>query len=259
MKTHILNLFLNLFAGFLRRKTPSKSAEILVRLFRKTIGEIDSKKALKFLFEFENRLYLLESETSIRYGGGIHTKHKHIKYHDFFVENIKPGEKILDIGAGNGFLIYDIVTKVKGTKVTGIELKDENIEFARSHYKHENLSFIKGNVLKELPDGFFDVIILSNVLEHIEKRVEFLKILQKKFKPKRFLIRVPLFERDWRVPLKKELGVDYRLDATHFIEYTQENFLEELNCARLKAVSLECRWSEIWCVAKSMRKSDVLR
>ena len=85
MKFRILNLFLNLFAGFLRRKSPSKSAEILVRLFRKVIGKIDPKEALKFLFEFENKFYLLEGETSVKYGGGIHTKHKHIKYHDFFV------------------------------------------------------------------------------------------------------------------------------------------------------------------------------
>jgi 2-polyprenyl-3-methyl-5-hydroxy-6-metoxy-1,4-benzoquinol methylase len=249
MKTRILNLFLNLFAGFLRRRAPSKSAEFLVRLFRKTICEIDPREALEFLFEFEDKLYLLEGETSIKYGGGIHTKHKHIKYHNFFVKNIKPDENVLDIGSGNGFLSYDMATKVDGVKVVGIELNENNVEFARSHYKHDNLSFVKANFLKELPKGKFDVITLSNVLEHIERRVDFLKHLQQRFSPERFIIRVPTFERDWRVPLKKELGLDYRLDATHFIEYTQEGFREELNRAGLEPVSLEYRWGEIWCVA----------
>ena len=63
------------------------------------------------------------------------------------------------------------------------------------------------------------------------------------------IIRVPLFERDWRVPLKREIGVDYRLDSTHFIEYTQEGFLEELREAKLKATHVEVRWGEIWSVA----------
>ncbi len=251
MKSRILNLFLNLFAAFLRRKTPSESTEFLIRLFRKIINKFSPKEALTFLFEFENKLYSLEGKASIKYGGGLHTKHKHIKYHDFFVKNIKSGEKVLDIGSGNGFLCYDIVTKVKGAKVTGIELNEKNVKFARSNYKHENLIFIKGDALKELPKEKFDVITLSNILEHIEKRVDFLKILQQRFKPKRFIIRVPNLERDWRVPLKKELGLDYRLDNTHFIEYTQESFADELNRAGLEATILEYRWSEIWCVAKS--------
>ncbi len=250
MKSRRLNLLLNIFAGILKRKSPFENAEILIRLFRKIIYEIDPKKALKFLFEFENKLYLLEGETSVKYGGGIHTKHKHIKYHDFFVKHLNPNEKILDIGSGNGFLSYDMATKVKGVKVTGIELNEKNIEFARSHYSHENLGFVKGDVLKELPEGKFDVITMSNVLEHIDKRVDFLKSLTQKFNPERFIIRVPVFERDWRVPLKKELGLDYRLDATHFIEYTHENFLEELNSAGLKPSRLEYKWGEIWCVAE---------
>jgi len=68
MKFRILNLFLNLFVGFSRRKEPSKSTRILVRLCRKVIAKIDPKEALKFFFEFENKLYLLESEFSVKYG-----------------------------------------------------------------------------------------------------------------------------------------------------------------------------------------------
>jgi 2-polyprenyl-3-methyl-5-hydroxy-6-metoxy-1,4-benzoquinol methylase len=250
MKNRILNLFLNLCAGFLRRKPHSESTKILIRLFRLTIDKLAPREALKFLFEFENKLYLLEGESSVKYGGGIHTKHTHIKYHDFFVKNIKPNERVLDIGSGNGFLSYDIATKVREVKVTGIEINEKNIKFARSHYKHANLSFIKGDFSTELPKGEFDAIILSNVLEHIEERVEFLKILRRRFRPKRFIIRVPSFERDWRVPLKKELNLDYMLDSTHFIEYTQENFMIEMHRAGLKIINLERRWGEIWCVAE---------
>jgi len=260
MKARILNLFINLFARFLKRRKPSESAEILIRLFRKIIDEFESKEALKFLLEFDSKLYLLEGQSSIKYGGGIHTKHKHIKYHAFFVKNIKPNEKVLDIGSGNGFLSYDMVTKVKGVKVTGIEINEQNVNFARNHYKHDNLNFIKGDALGDnIPEGQYDVVTLSNVLEHIEERVNFLKNLRREFKPKRFIIRVPVFERDWKVPLKKELGLDYRLDATHFIEYTQESFTKELKESGLKIAHLECRWGEIWSIATPYKNTDVYK
>ena len=202
----------------------------------------------------ENRLYPLEGRTSVEYGNGIHTKHRHINYHKFFIKNLNQGESVLDIGCGNGFLDYNIVNQVHNVKIIGIDLNEKNIEFAYEHYKHPDLSFIKGNALEELPNKTFDVIILSNVLEHIEKRIEFLRKILHSIKPKRLIIRVPLFERDWRVPLKKELGIDYRLDSTHYIEYTQEEYFEELHQAGLKATNTEFRWGEIWSVAKPLKK-----
>ena len=47
---------------------------------------------------------------------------------------------------------------------------------------------------------------------------------------------MPLYELDWRVPLMEGLGVDYRLDFTHCIEYTQELFAEEIEQAGLKSI-----------------------
>jgi 2-polyprenyl-3-methyl-5-hydroxy-6-metoxy-1,4-benzoquinol methylase len=107
--------------------------------------------------------------------------------------------------------------------------------------------------LNDLPDYDCDVIILSNVLEHLPNRPPFLQKVQQRIKPDRFLIRVPLFERDWRVPLKKELGVEWRLDLTHETEYTQESFAEEMAEAGLKIKHQEVRWGEIWA---EVRKAD---
>lgn len=254
MKKRIFLFFVRIFGKYLRRQPISNRTTTIARFIRETIKYKTPTDALKLLFEIEREIYSMESQYAKKYGKGIHTKHKHIKYHDLFIKNIKPYENVLDIGSGNGFLSYDMAKKVKGAKVTGIERNEKNLEFARSHYKHNNLKFIKGDVSKELPAGKFDVITLSNVLEHIEKRVNFLETLQRCFNPKRFIIRVPLFERDWRVPLKKELGIDYRLDPTHFIEYTKESFLDELKHAGLKTLKIEYRWSEIWCVAAPRKK-----
>lgn len=203
------------------------------------------KKSLVFILELERRLFYLTGEESIRYGNGIHTKHRHTRYHDFFTNRLYRGEKVLDIGCGNGALSYDMA-KV-GAKITGIELNRDNYQKAVKNYSHPNLKIIHGDALFELPSGKFDTIVMSNVLEHIEKRVDFLKKIKDKFYPKKWLLRVPMYERDWRVPLMEELGVDYRLDLTHRIEYTREQFENELYEAGLKIAYAEIKWGEMWC------------
>ena len=256
MKFRLANIMIYGIAKYLKRLTISNRVGALMRLIHLSDNHASPKKTLQFLFELENRLYSLEGETSIEYGNGIHTKHRHINYHKFFIKNLNPGEKVLDIGCGNGFMDYDIVNQVPNVQVFGIDLNKENINFARSHYRHANLKFMHGDALNALPNDTFDVVILSNVLEHIEKRIEFLKKIIKQLKPKCLIIRVPLFERDWRVPLKKELGVDYRLDSTHFIEYTQEEYFEELHQAGLTATHIEFRWGEIWSVVKPLKNFE---
>ena len=66
------------------------------------------------------------------------------------------------------------------------------------------------------------------------------------YNPQKILLRVPIFERDWRVPLKEELGVDYRLDQTHFIEYRQDEFWKEIKEAGFEVDHFVVKWGEIW-------------
>lgn len=49
--------------------------------------------------------------------------------------------------------------------------------------------------------------------------------------------------------LKRELGVEWRLDPTHETEYTLESFAEELAAASLRITHQEVRWGEIWAEA----------
>ena len=218
-------------------------------IFRQTSRKAPAD-ALRFLFNLEARIYSLEGAQAVSYGGGIHTKHRHTHYHNFFVERLQPGERILDIGCGIGFLAYDMASK-GGGHVTGIELNAENVTIARQRFSHPNIKFIHGDALKDLPSGSYDTVVLSNVLEHLPGRVDFLRKIRERLRPARFLLRVPLFERDWRVPLKKELGVEWRLDTTHETEYTQEQFAYELACADLYITDFQIRWGEIWCEASN--------
>lgn len=224
--------------------------ELIFEEIQRRIALNTPENALKILFDIDSRLYELEGQASIRYGDGLHTKHKHIKYHDFFIENIPPKSRVLDIGCGNGALASDLADNVEDVTVYGIDKVEVNIIYAKENFARDNIIYVCGDALTDLPNNKFNVIVLSNVLEHIEKRAELLCGIQNRYNPDKFLIRVPIFERDWRVPLKEELGIDYRLDNTHFIEYRQEEFFEEIKKAGLKVSHYKISWGEIWAVVK---------
>jgi 2-polyprenyl-3-methyl-5-hydroxy-6-metoxy-1,4-benzoquinol methylase len=225
-------------------------AFIVVNIVRVLSISRSPVKGIHLSLTIEKALYGLTTEAACRYNNGVHTKHRHTGYHDFFCSRLKKGEKVLDIGSGNGFLSYDMAEKA-GAIVTGIELSEKNHRIALEKYSHYQVKFINDDVLTYLPDVSFNTIVMSNVLEHIENRVTFIIDVQKKIQPDRWLFRVPIYERDWRVPLMEEVGMDYRLDGTHFIEYTQEKFIDEVQNAGLNIDHLEIRWSEIWCEASS--------
>lgn len=235
----------------LNRFSVDKQVSIITSVLQYLVSfEEDPSNALKTLLKLDRQIYVLIGQEAIRYGNGLHTKHKHTGYHNFFIKNIRAGEHVLDIGCGNGFLSYDIITHVRDIKLFGIDLNKSYIKFAKENFQHSNLKFRVGDALTDLPDEKFDVVILSNVLEHLKHRVEFLTQIRSKIGPSKYLIRVPLFERDWRVPLMKELGLDYRLDPTHYVEYKPKEFFDELKNAGLMAENFVIRWGELWAVVK---------
>jgi 2-polyprenyl-3-methyl-5-hydroxy-6-metoxy-1,4-benzoquinol methylase len=221
---------------------------LIEEAIKRKAGTLPPDEALRFLFRLDEQLYVLEGTKAVEYDGGIHTKHRHTHFHNFFVGRIREGERMLDIGCGLGAVAYDVALKA-GAEVVGIDLNSQNIAQARSCYQHPRLRFIVGDALQDLPDEQFDVVVLSNILEHLEARPAFLRRVQERVRPSRFLIRVPLYERDWRVPLKRELGVEWRLDLTHEIEYTLESFAEEMGACGLRITHQEVRWGEIWAEA----------
>jgi hypothetical protein len=98
--------------------------------------------------------------------------------------------------------------------------------------------------------GPFDVAILSNVLEHVASRNELLRSLRERLGVRRLLLRVPVLERDWVVPLRRELGLPYFSDPEHQLEYTPELLREELAETGWEMGEPIVVWSEIWVEAK---------
>jgi 2-polyprenyl-3-methyl-5-hydroxy-6-metoxy-1,4-benzoquinol methylase len=224
---------------------PSALRRLVIRLMAEADAQrADARAALCDLCLDLDAVHAVLDRTAIRHGGGLHPKHRLIDYHRFFIDKTQPGDRILDVGCGLGAVANSLAQA--GRRVTAVDISAEHVRNAQARYQHENLSFQVADATREVSPGPYRSVVLSNVLEHIEHRIPFLTQLVDVAKPHSILIRVPAFNRDWLVPLKKELGLWYFSDPTHYIEYTRDTFEGEMKAAGLTIQSLDSLWGEIW-------------
>lgn len=200
------------------------------------------KLLLRFLTFVDSVTYKLISKLAIIGNDGVHPKHHILNYHQFFLNNITSEQIVLDLGCGKGENAFDLASKAK--VVVAIDIEQKNIDNAQSKYRKDNLTFLVGDATTHEFDTRFDSIVLSNVLEHIEDRVPFLKKLHTISDT--IILRVPMIDRDWLSVYKKEQGLDYRLDPTHFTEYTMDELHEELANGGWKLDSYSIQFGECW-------------
>ena len=82
-------------------------------------------------------------------------------------EIVKPGSRVLDLGCGNGDLLY-LLARDKNAKVQGIELSNEAIyQCVRKGLSVFNSDIESG--LVEYPDQSFDYVILNQSMQEVTK------------------------------------------------------------------------------------------
>lgn len=103
-------------------------------------------------------------------------------------KSLKP-ESILDAGCGEGFTMDKLSKSKVGEKLEGIEYSKEAILFGKKLFP--DLKFIQGSVY-ELPykNSSFDIVICTEVLEHLEQPTKALKEMLRVSK-KYLIISVP--------------------------------------------------------------------
>jgi len=79
--------------------------------------------------------------------------------------NIKAGDKILDIGCGKGFLLYEISLLVPGVEIFGIDISSYAIENAKEEIK-DRLQIGNANKLP-FPDDHFDFVFSITTLHNL--------------------------------------------------------------------------------------------
>ena len=224
-------------------------------LFRLWLGTIrsqpDRSRAMRQLLQVYDDAYAGVDLGAITYDDGVHAKHRLTRYHDFFVDRVHQGERVLDVGCGKGELAHDLAER-SGATVIAIDAQPVDARIrARALLPSER--DIRAGRRGRLQTGAepVDVAILSNVLEHIEPRVELLRALREGAGARRLLIRVPSRERDWTVPLKQEVGLPHFSDPEHKLEYDPQLLRDELAAAGWDMGEPLLNWGEIWVEASA--------
>lgn len=78
---------------------------------------------------------------------------------------IKPGDKILDVGCGKGFLLYDFTLVVPGVEVYGIDVSQYAIDNAKEEVRDR---LTAGSATRlPWPDRHFDLVYSLNTLHNL--------------------------------------------------------------------------------------------
>ncbi len=155
------------------------------------------------------------------YSGGRPTLVKYVP------ENTK---SLLDIGCGRGGSLFLVKQKNKDIETWGVELMELQAKEAIKIADKVLIGSIEENI-KYLPDNYFDVITMFDVLEHLSYPEDILRSLKKKLKDSGMIIssipnvryctnlRDLFLFKDWKYV---EAGI---LDYTHLRFFTKKSIL----------------------------------
>lgn len=78
---------------------------------------------------------------------------------------LRPGDRVLDVGCGKGYLLYELMRAVPGLQVCGIDISAYAIE----HAKEEVRPFLQRADAKSLPfpDRSFDLVLSLNTVHNL--------------------------------------------------------------------------------------------
>lgn len=165
----------------------------------------------------------------------------------------RQGSRLLDIGCAEGAFALMLKRECGYTETWGMEFDDKAAEVASTRLDR----VIHGDVvktLKDLPDGYFDLICMNDVLEHLIWPEELLKHLRAKLSPNaRIFCSIPNI-RQFRVlwNLLQHQDFEYTesgiLDRTHLRFFTRRTFLSVLDRAGYEPVSVVgcCGTTKSW-------------
>jgi len=141
------------------------------------------------------------------------------------VDVIKNSKRILDLGCGDGGIITAISNTFKDKELFGVDISPRRIGGLVKRIPHGQ--FVCGDVCKTaLKERFFDLIISTQVIEHLENDCDFVKEVERLLKPAGYLYVTSVIKKPWAVYIYRNNG-KFVLDPTHVKEYKhKEEFLD---------------------------------
>ncbi len=131
---------------------------------------------------------------------------------------------LLDVGCATGELMQ--IAQSNGFDVYGVEVSPYGVNLCREQFGEDKV--IEGNLkFGDFPENFFDIITLSDVLEHIVEPLPFLDALYGILKPGGILM---IVTPDTSSVVKKLMGKRWlHYKAEHIYYYNQKNLVQLLS------------------------------
>jgi protein-L-isoaspartate(D-aspartate) O-methyltransferase len=108
-----------------------------------------------------------DGDRRINYGGYRYIEGRWEKVAKAMADHygIKPRNKILDVGCGKGFLLYDFAKVVPGVEIYGVDVSEYAIENAKEEIRDQ---LLVGNAASlPYPDKHFDLVYSLNTLHNL--------------------------------------------------------------------------------------------
>jgi len=162
------------------------------------------------------------------------------------------GKTVLDAGSGTG--LNSLALAARGARVTLLDVAQPALDIARVYYEEQGIeaSMVQGSIFAlPFPDGTFDVVWNTGVIEHFEPPERRLAVTEmlRVMKPGGTMItinpnagaRIYRFAKEWaerhgRWDVGFELPIDTLagdIDETHVLDETDEGWLMELHFLKL--------------------------
>lgn len=100
-----------------------------------------------------------------------------------FAETHTRGKRVLDFGCGSGYGSA-AVSKIAAS-VVGVDVAEDAVAYARSHFVHPNLEYQRVDPHQPLPfaDGSFDTVLSFQVFEHVVDTARYLAEIRRVLVP----------------------------------------------------------------------------
>ena len=122
----------------------------------------------------------------------------HLVRYQLAASLIRPGDTVFVAACGLGYGSHILAGLSPAARVTGIDLSDWAVDYAKRNYGSDRVDFICGslpNVLNDVPEGSVDFVVSFETLEHVPDPVALLAAFVQVLKPGgRIFLSVP---NDW--------------------------------------------------------------
>ncbi|HXK50073.1 MAG TPA: methyltransferase domain-containing protein [Clostridiales bacterium] len=136
--------------------------------------------------------------------------------------------KIIDVGCGGGLFLYSLYKREYNSKfkeIWGVDLSEERLKGINDISPEIKVVQDDAQILENVPDNYFDIVVSTQVIEHVPDDGHMLEALYKISKSEALIYIDTVFKKSWAWYFYKNDKGKRTLDPTHVREYQHEDEL----------------------------------